>query len=62
MFKVFVSHSSIDKALVDALHELITSAFIDDVDDLRDDADRLESRIARLEATRADAARRPRTP
>jgi ubiquinone biosynthesis protein UbiJ len=38
------------------------AAFIDDVDDLRDDADRLESRIARLEATRADAARRPRTP
>ena len=32
MFKVFVSHSSIDKALVDALHELITAAFSDDVE------------------------------
>ena len=32
MFKVFVSHSSIDKALVDALHELITEAFSDDVE------------------------------
>ena len=31
MFKVFVSHSSIDKALVDALHDLITAAFSDDV-------------------------------
>ncbi len=32
MFKVFVSHSSADKALVDALRELITAAFRDDVE------------------------------
>jgi hypothetical protein len=32
MFKVFVSHSSADKALVDALRELITAAFSDDVE------------------------------
>lgn len=32
MFKVFVSHSSIDKALVDALRELITAAFSEDVE------------------------------
>ena len=32
MFKVFVSHSSIDKELVDALRELITAAFSDEVE------------------------------
>ena len=32
MFKVFVSHSSIDKELVDALRELITAAFSDDME------------------------------
>jgi len=32
MFKVFVSHSSDDKALVDALRELITAAFSDEVE------------------------------
>ena len=32
MFKVFVSHSSIDKELVDALRELLTAAFSDEVE------------------------------
>jgi hypothetical protein len=32
MFKVFVSHSSTDKKLVDALRELVTAVFSDDVE------------------------------
>jgi ubiquinone biosynthesis protein UbiJ len=38
------------------------AAFVDDVDHLRDDADRLATRIARLEAVRLDVVRRPGTP